>query len=129
MTQLSVNVNKVATLRNTRHSGFPSVLHVARLALEAGAAGITIHPRPDERHIRFADVDEVASLVRGHGRGVELNIEGNPFLGEFINHVRRVKPDQCTLVPDSNEKATSDEGWNLRRDGPRLAGLVMEMKQ
>ena len=129
MTKLSVNINKVATLRNTRNTGIPSLSHLARLALEAGAAGITIHPRPDERHIRHDDVEVIATMVRQHGRGAELNIEGNPFLGDYLEHIRRVRPDQCTLVPDSPEAATSDHGWDLRADGERVRPVIEELKR
>lgn len=111
MTQLSVNVNKVATLRNTRNIGIPSVVRLARIALDAGAAGITIHPRPDERHIRRSDVDELAALLREFPDR-ELNIEGNPFHG-LIEHCLRVRPHQATLVPDSVDAPTSDHGWQL----------------
>ncbi len=129
MTQLSVNVNKVALLRNARHGNTPSVVHMSRLALRAGAAGITVHPRPDERHIRHHDVNDVTELLKEdefHGR--EFNIEGNPFLGEFLNHARNTKPDQCTLVPDDPNQSTSDHGWNLTQDLGRLKPIVDELK-
>src|SRR5438034_11666505 len=120
MTRLSVNVNKVATLRNTRTNGIPSVVRAARLALDAGAHGITVHPRPDQRHIRPADVFEIANLLHDHPL-LEYNIEGNPF-PEFIDLVSRARPHQCTLVPDSPEQSTSDHGWNVVADGERLKG-------
>ncbi|MEO8009234.1 MAG: pyridoxine 5'-phosphate synthase [Betaproteobacteria bacterium] len=97
MTRLSVNVNKVALLRNSRPLDIPNVEHVARLALDAGAHGITVHPRPDARHIRDSDIGVLLRLVRS--RRVEFNIEGNPF-HQLMGVVRTALPDQCTLVPD-----------------------------
>jgi pyridoxine 5-phosphate synthase len=123
MTKLSVNVNKVATLRNTRHLGVPSVVRAAQICLDAGAAGITIHPRPDQRHIRPADVDDLAALWQRYPQA-EFNIEGNPFHGGYIDHVSRVRPTQCTLVPDTLDAFTSDHGWDLARDGERLKPIV-----
>jgi len=125
-TALSVNVNKVALLRNTRHLGIPSVVRAATLSLEAGAGGITVHPRPDERHIRSHDVHDLAALMEQWPQA-EYNIEGNPFhnLMEFI---RTVRPHQATFVPDSEGQFTSDHGWNLA-DGAivaRLRGLIDE---
>ena len=111
MTKLSVNVNKVATLRNTRSLEIPSIVKLSRIALEAGADGITVHPRPDQRHIRPADVLELAALLRAYPRA-EYNIEGNPFHG-LIEHCEQVKPQQATLVPDAREALTSNHGWNL----------------
>ncbi len=111
MTKLSVNVNKIATLRNTRTNGIPDVVHLATLALEAGADGITVHPRPDQRHIRPEDVDLLAARVARHPRA-EYNIEGNPFHG-LVEHCERVRPAQATLVPDRREALTSNHGWNL----------------
>src|SRR5690349_21368864 len=111
MTKLSVNVNKIATLRNTRALGIPSLVKLSKIALDAGAAGITIHPRPDERHIRAADVDELAMLMRLSPQA-EFNIEGNPFHG-LVEHCERVQPHQATLVPDSAEASTSNQGWRF----------------
>ncbi|GIW76256.1 MAG: pyridoxine 5'-phosphate synthase [Phycisphaerae bacterium] len=111
MTHLSVNVNKIATLRNTRSLGIPSVVRLSRIALDAGADGITVHPRPDQRHIRPDDVDDIGQLMRSYPRA-EFNIEGNPFHG-LIEHCRRVRPHQATLVPDAREALTSNHGWNL----------------
>lgn len=124
-TRLSVNVNKVALLRNSRALDVPSVQHVARLAIEGGAQGITVHPRPDGRHIRATDVPVLRDLAREHG--IEYNIEGNPF-HQVMDLVRQVRPDQCTLVPDEPAAFTSDHGWNLGRDGERLAPLVAELR-
>ncbi len=127
MTKLSVNVNKVATLRNTRPGlEIPSVLHCARLCLEAGAHGITVHPRPDQRHIKPRDVDELALLVREYP-GVELNIEGNPFI-DYMPIIERVLPTQATLVPDTPEALTSDHGWQLDRELERLLPIVTRLK-
>lgn len=126
MTKLSVNLNKVALLRNARNIGIPDVARAARICVEAGAHGLTLHPRPDERHARASDVFELAELLTDTP-GVELNIEGNPF-PKFMEIVRRVKPTQCTLVPDSPEAFTSDHGWNLTEDGERLRPLVEELK-
>jgi pyridoxine 5-phosphate synthase len=126
VTKLSVNVNKIALLRNSRTIGIPSVIHLSRLALEAGAHGITVHPRPDGRHIRPQDVHDLYALL-GTRAGAEFNIEGNPF-HEMLPLVRAVRPDQCTLVPDDPGAFTSDHGWDLRRDAARLAPVVAELK-
>ena len=125
MTRLSVNVNKVALLRNSRPLDIPSVEHVARLALNAGAHGITVHPRPDARHIRENDIGVLLKLVRSR-RG-EFNIEGNPF-HRLMDVVRAARPDQCTLVPDDPGAATSDHGWDLVRDRDRLQPVIAELK-
>ncbi len=112
MTKLSINVNKVATLRNTRHSGIPSPARAARICLEAGAHGITVHPRPDRRHIRPEDVREIADLLKNYPEA-EFNIEGNPFHGDYLDIIRAVRPTQCTLVPDDPGAFTSNHGWDL----------------
>jgi pyridoxine 5-phosphate synthase len=111
MTKLSVNVNKVATLRNTRSLEIPSLTKLSRIALTAGAHGITVHPRPDQRHIRPGDVLELAQLLKAFP-AAEYNIEGNPFHG-LGEHCERVRPQQATLVPDAREAFTSNHGWNL----------------
>ena len=123
-TSLSVNLNKVALIRNTRHLGIPSVTRAATLCLEAGANGITVHPRPDERHIRAADVHDLAALMK-NWPGREFNIEGNPFQN-LMDFVRQVRPHQCTFVPDSEGQFTSDHGWNLAHDAERLRPLIAE---
>ena len=110
-TSLSVNVNKVALLRNTRHLGIPSVTRAATLCLEAGADGITIHPRPDERHIRAGDVSDLAALMRDWPER-EFNIEGNPTQN-LMGFIRDTRPHQATFVPDSEDQFTSDHGWDL----------------
>ena len=122
MTKLSVNVNKVALLRNSRDIGIPSVLDAARICIESGAHGITVHPRPDERHIRESDVYELAEIV-----SVEFNIEGNPF-PRYMRIVREVRPTQCTLVPDQPGALTSDHGWNLAEHGERLRPIIGELQ-
>lgn len=128
MTKLSVNINKVATLRNTRPQlNIPDLLHCANLCLDAGAAGITIHPRPDERHIRSGDVPEVARLVARYP-DAEFNIEGNPFHGEYMNHCRTMRPTQATLVPDEQSQSTSDHGWELAKDADRLRPIIADLK-
>lgn len=123
-TALSVNVNKVALLRNSRHLNIPDVVHAATLCLEAGAQGITVHPRPDERHIRAADVFALADLMKRWPRA-EFNIEGNPF-HNLMDFIRQVRPQQCTFVPDSEGQFTSDHGCNLEVDGERLRPLIDE---
>ncbi len=125
-TALSVNVNKVALLRNSRHLGIPSVLRAATLALRAGADGITVHPRPDERHIRAQDVRELAALLKDWPQA-EFNIEGNPF-HNLLPFARELRPQQLTLVPDSEGQFTSDHGWDLVADGERLRPLIAEIR-
>ena len=111
MTRLSVNVNKIATLRNTRDNAIPDLSQLAALAWASGAGGVTVHPRPDERHIRAGDVPALAAVVARFS-GAEFNIEGNPFHG-LIEHCARSRPSQATLVPDEREALTSNHGWNL----------------
>ncbi|MBA7637073.1 Pyridoxine 5'-phosphate synthase [subsurface metagenome] len=123
MTRLSVNLNKIALLRNQRNIGIPNVLQAAKTVIKAGAYGITVHPRPDERHIKYSDVYELADIMT-----VEFNIEGNPFLGKYMGIVNQVKPNQATLVPDAPDASTSDHGWNLQADRERLAPIVEELK-
>ena len=123
---LSVNVNKVALLRNSRHLGIPSLVRAAQLCLQAGANGITIHPRPDERHIRASDVTELTALMKGWPER-EFNIEGNPF-HNLMDHVRAVRPHQVTFVPDSEGQFTSDHGWAFPQDAERLKPLIDECK-
>ena len=125
-TALSVNVNKVATLRNTRHLGIPSLTRAATQCLQAGAHGITVHPRPDERHIRATDVTELAELLKAWP-GREYNIEGNPF-HNLMGFVRSVRPHQVTFVPDSEGQFTSDHGWTFPQDAERLKPLIDECK-
>ncbi|MDQ6628756.1 MAG: pyridoxine 5'-phosphate synthase [Pseudomonadota bacterium] len=125
-TALSVNVNKIALLRNQRPLAIPSVVRLAAIALDAGAHGITVHPRPDARHVRGHDVVELAAMMRGRPEA-ELNIEGNPF-HNLMPIVRELRPQQCTFVPDSAGQSTSDHGWDLARDADRLAPLIAEAR-
>ena len=120
MAQLSVNLNKIALLRNSRRTGVPDLLRFARLAINAGAQGITVHPRPDERHIRRADVPAIAGLLAPMRPRIELNIEGYPD-DRLLEIVRETKPEQCTLVPDAPDAFTSEKGWELTGDQMRLA--------
>ncbi|AWV05739.1 pyridoxine 5'-phosphate synthase [Marilutibacter maris] len=132
MTVLSVNVNKVAVLRNSRGGGEPDVVQAARACLDAGAHGITVHPRPDARHIRADDVYALAELTREYG--VEFNLEGNPFAPPrpgypgFVTLCDQVRPAQATLVPDGDAQLTSDHGFDFVRDGEALRPLVAELK-
>jgi pyridoxine 5-phosphate synthase len=124
MTALSVNLNRVALLRNSRPLDIPNLCHMAVLALEAGADGITLHPRPDARHVRPGDVLDVARLLK-QWPAAEYNLEGNP-LHQLMEHVLAVRPNQCTFVPDAAEASTSDHGWDLARDGERLRPLIVQ---
>jgi pyridoxine 5-phosphate synthase len=126
MTKLSVNLNKVALLRNARSIGIPSVPKFASIAIAAGAHGITLHPRPDERHARRSDVLEIATLLRSTP-SIEFNIEGNPF-ADFVDLVRTVRPTQCTLVPDNPSALTSDHGWDLTENSSRLKPIVKQLR-
>ena len=123
MTKLSVNINKIATLRNTRGGNVPDLLNVAKDIQKFGAQGITIHPRPDERHIRYQDARDLKSIVY-----TEYNIEGNPE-PQFINLVLEVKPTQVTLVPDANDAITSNAGWDTLTHYNFLAEIVQEFKR
>ncbi len=128
MTKLSVNVNKIATLRNTRPNlNIPDLVRLSKIAIDAGAAGLTIHPRPDQRHIRGQDVEALAKLVKAYP-SLELNIEGNPFEGMYIEHCRQTRPHQCTLVPDIATQSTSDHGWNLPEDLDKLRPVIAQLK-
>lgn len=115
MAKLSVNLNKIALLRNSRHTGVPDVARFARLAHAAGAAGLTVHPRPDERHIRRSDVFMLDALMRPWRPEFELNIEGYPD-PRFMDLVAEIRPEQVTLVPDAPGAFTSEEGWKLTED-------------
>jgi pyridoxine 5-phosphate synthase len=126
VTKLSVNLNKVALLRNQRDVGYPSVTEMARLVLRAGADGITVHPRPDERHIRRSDVHELSELLAEYDPAAELNIEGNPT-PDFMALVLEVRPAQVTLVPDAPEQRTSDHGWNFEVDSDLLEPAVASL--
>ena len=120
MARLSVNLNKVALLRNSRRTGVPDIARFARIALDAGAGGITVHPRPDERHIRRSDVAVIAGVMRPDRPGKEFNIEGYPE-ERLMTLLREIRPEQCTLVPDAPEAFTSEEGWKLDEAQTTLA--------
>ncbi len=136
MIALSVNLNKIALIRNSRDTTNPSVTEHARMCIAAGADGITVHPRPDQRHIRASDCFDLAGMLT-----VEFNIEGNPMAGPrrsdragvgdypgFMELVKEIRPAQCTLVPDGDNQLTSDHGFDLKRDGEKVAPLVAELK-
>ena len=118
MTRLSVNLNKIALLRNSRGGDSPSILEAAQTVVDNGAHGITVHPRPDARHIRYQDVRDFKAML-----DVELNVEGNPT-SEFLDLVCTVVPGQCTLVPDDPGQLTSDHGWDLEKDGEGLLPVI-----
>ena len=135
-TALSVNLNKIALIRNSRDTDYPSIPTHAQLCIDAGADGITVHPRPDQRHIRVNDCFDLAKML-----SVEFNIEGNPLAPAmksqragvsdypgFIELVKAIKPAQCTLVPDSNEQLTSDHGFDLKQSGDQLAPMIAELQ-
>ncbi len=124
--QLSVNVNAIAFLRNRRDLPWPSVEGLSRVALEAGAHGITVHPRPDERHIRRSDVTVLRQMLRKDWPGREFNIEGYPD-ERFLALCEAEKPEQVTLVPDDPRQSTSDHGWDFNRDGEQLQGIIARL--
>ncbi len=126
MTRLSVNLNKVAMLRNARPLAIPSVVKMGEISIAAGAHGLTVHPRPDERHIRRTDVYDLAKLLKNHPT-IEYNIEGNPLEAPFMDIMREVKPDQCTLVPDDPTQNTSDHGWDVIKDASKLKPIIDEL--
>lgn len=136
MIALSVNLNKIALIRNSRDTSNPDIPQHAQMCIDAGADGITVHPRPDQRHIRVRDCFDLAAIL-----DVEFNIEGNPMTGPrqsdrkgvedypgFMALVKEIRPTQCTLVPDGDGQLTSDHGFDLRRDGERIAPLVQELQ-
>jgi len=136
MIALSVNLNKIALIRNSRDTANPDVCAHARMCTDAGADGITVHPRPDQRHIRASDCFDLAAML-----DVEFNIEGNPFAGArasdrdgvtdypgLMQLLRDIRPDQATLVPDGDRQLTSDHGFDLTRDGDRVAPVIAELK-
>ncbi len=125
--RLSTNVNAIAELRNRRNLPWPSVVGLSRLALSAGAAGITVHPRPDERHIRLADVPQIAEMIRAEFPDREFNIEGNPD-ARFTELIERICPNQVTLVPDDIRQATSDHGWDIAHHRQFLTDIIARFK-
>ena len=124
MTRLSVNINKIATLRNSRGADYPNVLQVAKDAERFGAEGITVHPRPDERHIRYQDVYDLRAIVT-----TEFNIEGNPKESKFVELVLKNKPHQVTLVPDTLGQLTSDHGWDTLQEQNYLKDIIAIFKK
>ena len=136
MIALSVNLNKIALIRNSRDTTNPNIPQHAQMCIDAGANGITVHPRPDQRHIRVTDCFDLASMLQ-----VEFNIEGNPMTGPrktersdvedypgFMALVKEIRPTQCTLVPDGDGQLTSDHGFDLKQDGEQVARLVQELQ-
>lgn len=123
MTKLSVNINKIATLRNSRGGDTPNLLQFAKDVQEFGAQGVTIHPRPDQRHIRYQDAYDLKSVVY-----TEYNIEGNP-IPEFVKLVLKIKPTQVTLVPDAEDAITSNAGWDTLKHKGFLKEIIQEFKQ
>lgn len=123
MTKLSVNINKFATLRNARGGNNPDIIQVAKDCERFGAEGITVHPRPDERHIRYDDVFALSEVVT-----TEFNIEGNPQKGRYLEVVKKVKPAQATLVPDADGALTSNAGWDTIKHKDYLSGVIAELK-
>jgi pyridoxine 5-phosphate synthase len=119
MTRLSVNINKIALIRNARQGNIPDVIKAAVDIENFGAEGITVHPRPDERHIRYSDVRQIAPLIK-----TEFNIEGNPVIDKFVDLVLEVKPHQVTLVPDHPGQITSDHGWNVKKEMSFLKKMI-----
>lgn len=132
-TALSVNLNKIALIRNSREGNYPDVLAHARICIDHGADGITVHPRPDQRHIRPADVRQLAALLAPID-GLEFNIEGNPFAPArggypgLLALAEETRPNQCTLVPDSDNQLTSDHGFDLTRSADQLAPMIAKLQ-
>ncbi|MGH7779511.1 MAG: pyridoxine 5'-phosphate synthase [Candidatus Binataceae bacterium] len=127
MVKLSVNVNKIAVIRNSRGGDVPSVLEAARVAIGAGCHGITVHPRPDARHITKKDVFDLAAMLAAEFKQIEFNIEGYPG-PEFLDLVTRVRPTQCTMVPDPPGVLTSNAGWNLASGAEWLRGVLARLR-
>ena len=133
-TALSINLNKIALIRNSRPGNNPDLLSYAKQCIELGCQGITLHPRPDQRHVRASDIAPLKALCSKY-TNIEFNIEGNPLEGAlgdypgFIPLVEQALPDQCTLVPDSTEQSTSDHGFDLVRTGDLLRPIIANLKQ
>ncbi len=131
---LSINLNKIALIRNSRPGNNPDVQEYAQQCIDLGCQGITVHPRPDQRHIRVSDIAPLTGLCRQHA-DIEFNIEGNPLEGAlgdypgFITLVEQALPDQCTLVPDSSDQPTSDHGFDLTKTGALLRPIIENLKQ
>jgi len=133
MTALSINLNKIALIRNSRDGNYPDLIEHAQRCIQYGADGITVHPRPDQRHIRPTDVRQLAELVRPISE-IEFNIEGNPFAQPLADYpgllalVEETRPDQCTLVPDADHQLTSDHGFDLKAQGEQLAPITKQLQ-
>ena len=127
MTKLSINLNKIALLRNSRGMNYPKVLDFAALCVDNGAHGVTVHPRPDQRHATYSDVNDLAEFCSQYPE-IELNIEGYPTT-DFLEVVKSAKPDQCTLVPDAPDQITSDHGWNTKVEIHFLRPIISELKE
>jgi pyridoxine 5-phosphate synthase len=133
MTALSINLNKIALIRNSRDGNYPDLIEHAQRCIQYGADGITVHPRPDQRHIRPTDVRQLAELVRPISE-IEFNIEGNPFAQPQADYpgllalVEETRPDQCTLVPDADHQLTSDHGFDLKAQGEQLAPIIKQLQ-
>jgi pyridoxine 5-phosphate synthase len=127
MTNLSVNLNKIALIRNSRGNNFPSVIEFAKKFIDLGANGITLHPRPDERHIKRQDVIELSELLKDYP-DVELNVEGYPSR-DYMTLIEDIRPDQCTIVPDSINQLTSDHGWDIIKEKVFLRKIVNSIKK
>ena len=133
MTALSINLNKIALIRNSREGNYPNIIDFANTCIDCGVDGITVHPRPDQRHIRPSDVRQLAQLVAPLDE-VEFNIEGNPFANACCDYpgllalVEETLPDQCTLVPDSDSQLTSDHGFDLKTQGQQLIPIIQQIK-
>lgn len=124
-TKFSINLNKFALIRNSRDNDYPNLVAIAKRAIAAGVDGITVHPRPDERHTRYQDVFDLAQVCKEHP-GVEFNVEGNP-VPKFLEVVEVARPDQCTLVPDEPGQKTSDHGYNMILNGEKLSTVVKHL--
>ncbi len=127
MTRLSVNVNKIATLRNSRGKNQPNLVEAVKKLIHFGVTGITVHPRPDGRHILYKDVRQIKKQLKKHPK-VELNVEGYPS-AEFMTLIEEVKPAQCTLVPDSEVVLTSNAGWKIQKNFPLLEHILKVLKK
>jgi len=125
MTDLSVNLNKLALLRNSRGRNYPNILAFAKKFIELGVKGLTIHPRPDERHVKRQDAYDLAAFLKDY-KGVELNIEGYPG-DEFLKLIEETRPDQCTLVPDADNQLTSDHGWDFHTHGVFVTEVIQQI--
>ena len=125
-TRLSVNINKIATLRNARGKDLPNLLKMTQIIIEAGAKGITAHPRPDERHIRYKDISQLKNLIKKY-KDIEFNIEGYPS-NKFLKLIEDILPSQCTLVPDPPDVLTSDSGWKFQENKTLLTQTVQNLK-